>query len=178
MQTLRVGLPQDMATDVGPVIDVAAAQRLHAWVQTLEAQAANAASGVVHLASAPAVPAGVVASGHGLHWVLPTAYRLPSVAHLQAEHFGPVLHVVHWGPGTSAPTLEALMDQINAKGFGLTLGLQTRIDARVVQVAQLARVGNVYVNRGMTGAVVGLLLGSRAPCLLCTPRRPTAATAG
>jgi len=86
---------------------------------------------------------------------LPSIWRLPTVADLDAEHFGPILHVVHWGPGTSAPTLSALIDQINARGFGLTMGLHTRVDGRIDAVARAARVGNLYVNRGMTGAVVG-----------------------
>ena len=74
---------------------------------------------------------------------------------LTAEHFGPTLHVVHWGPGTSAPDLATLLAQINAQGYGLTMGLHTRMDTRVDEVSRLARVGNLYVNRGMTGAVVG-----------------------
>jgi delta 1-pyrroline-5-carboxylate dehydrogenase len=67
-----------------------------------------------------------------------------------------VLHVVRWGPGTAAADVEALVGQINALGYGLTLGVQTRIDSRAQRIAQAARVGNVYVNRNMIGAVVGV----------------------
>ncbi|RZL09294.1 MAG: aldehyde dehydrogenase family protein, partial [Rubrivivax sp.] len=88
-------------------------------------------------------------------FVTPCAYALPSVAHLREEHFGPVLHVVRWGPGTAALSLDELIDQINATGHGLTLGVHTRIDTRAEHIARRVKVGNVYVNRGMTGAVVG-----------------------
>jgi len=66
------------------------------------------------------------------------------------------LHVLRWGPGTSAPDVDALVEQINALGYGLTLGVQTRIDTRARRIAERARVGNVYVNRNMIGAVVGV----------------------
>jgi RHH-type proline utilization regulon transcriptional repressor/proline dehydrogenase/delta 1-pyrroline-5-carboxylate dehydrogenase len=81
----------------------------------------------------------------------PQAFELNRVADLQQEIFGPVLHVVRW----SGDPL-ALVDEVNALGYGLTLGIQTRIDSRARQMADRARVGNVYVNRNMIGAVVGL----------------------
>ena len=155
MQCLRLGWPHDPRTDIGPVIDQAAAERLKRWEHTLEARAAQPGSGVSLLARTPWPEPGHPPGSDGLHWVAPSAWRLPNVAALDAEHFGPILHVVHWGPGTSAPTLEALVQQINAQGFGLTMGLHTRLDTRVEAVQRLARVGNLYVNRGMTGAVVG-----------------------
>lgn len=151
MQTLRVGPPDDWATDVGPVIDDAAGQRLHAWLAQLQAMAAVPDGGVVCLGTTP-LPREL---GQAPCWVAPSAWRLPTVQSLKDEHFGPVLHVVHWGPGTAHASLEALMAAIASSGYGLTLGLHTRIEQRVQQVAQWARVGNVYVNRGMTGAVVG-----------------------
>jgi RHH-type transcriptional regulator, proline utilization regulon repressor / proline dehydrogenase / delta 1-pyrroline-5-carboxylate dehydrogenase len=67
------------------------------------------------------------------------------------EIFGPVLHVVRWRGDP-----EAVIREINALGFGLTLGLQTRIDSRALHLARAARIGNVYVNRNMIGAVVGV----------------------
>jgi RHH-type proline utilization regulon transcriptional repressor/proline dehydrogenase/delta 1-pyrroline-5-carboxylate dehydrogenase len=91
-----------------------------------------------------------VASAQGT-LIPPQAFELTSVAELKQEIFGPVLHVVRW----SGDPL-ALVDEVNALGYGLTLGIQTRIDSRARQMADRARVGNVYVNRNMIGAVVGL----------------------
>ena len=68
----------------------------------------------------------------------------------RSEIFGPVLHVVRW-----SGDVDAVMKKINALGYGLTLGIQTRIDSRALRLAAQARIGNVYVNRNMVGAVVG-----------------------
>jgi RHH-type transcriptional regulator, proline utilization regulon repressor / proline dehydrogenase / delta 1-pyrroline-5-carboxylate dehydrogenase len=155
MHTLHVGTPWDWRTDVGPVIDAAAATRLHQWTTTLKAWAQEPDRQVVCLGQAPSAATGIHDHADGMHWVTPSAWRLPSVDTLTAEHFGPILHVVHWGPGTSAPDLATLLAQINAQGYGLTMGLHTRMDTRMDEVSRLARVGNLYVNRGMTGAVVG-----------------------
>ncbi|MFN3617522.1 MAG: bifunctional proline dehydrogenase/L-glutamate gamma-semialdehyde dehydrogenase PutA [Aquabacterium sp.] len=153
MQTLHVGVPWDWRTDIGPVIDQAAAARLDQWNSTLQAWAQEPDRQVVCLGRAP--PAATSDHTDAMNWVTPSAWRLPSVDTLTAEHFGPILHVVHWGPGTTAPDLPTLLAQINAQGYGLTMGLHTRMDTRVDEVSRLARVGNLYVNRGMTGAVVG-----------------------
>ncbi|NBD22003.1 bifunctional proline dehydrogenase/L-glutamate gamma-semialdehyde dehydrogenase PutA [Aquabacterium fontiphilum] len=158
LQCLRVGAPEHPATDVGPVIDEVAAGRLRAWEHTLDTWARERRREVICLARAtlhPGCHVRLLPDGPPRQWIVPSIWRLPTVADLDAEHFGPILHVVHWGPGTSAPTLSALIDQINARGFGLTMGLHTRVDGRIDAVARAARVGNLYVNRGMTGAVVG-----------------------
>ncbi|MDE2594621.1 MAG: bifunctional proline dehydrogenase/L-glutamate gamma-semialdehyde dehydrogenase PutA [Burkholderiales bacterium] len=152
MATLAVGHPADWATDVGPVIDPAAQSRLQTHLHNLAQMALDASTGVRLIAQTPAP----TQAAEGLSYVAPTAYALQEVQQLTAEHFGPVLHVVRWGPGTAAPDLDSLMAQINATGFGLTFGLHTRMDQRAAHVAHLARAGNVYVNRGMTGAVVGV----------------------
>jgi delta 1-pyrroline-5-carboxylate dehydrogenase len=89
----------------------------------------------------------------------PVAFELARIADVRQELFGPVLHVVRWGPGqtaSGATDAAAVVRQINALGYGLTLGVQTRIDGRAQQLAHAARVGNVYVNRNMIGAVVGV----------------------
>jgi RHH-type proline utilization regulon transcriptional repressor/proline dehydrogenase/delta 1-pyrroline-5-carboxylate dehydrogenase len=78
-----------------------------------------------------------------------------SLAEVKDEIFGPVLQIVRWGSG-ALKTPEAVIAQINALGYGLTLGLQTRIDSRAQALAAAAHVGNVYVNRNMIGAVVGV----------------------
>ena len=152
LQTLVVGDPAQWQTDLGPVIDERARQRLLTHLQALASEAEREGSGVslIGRAHAPSPEA-----AGNWPFVTPSAWRLPRVAALTDEHFGPVLHVVRWGPGCSAESLDALIDQINATGFGLTLGVHTRIDARAEHVARRARVGNVYVNRGITGAVVG-----------------------
>lgn len=161
LATLVVAPPRHWDTDVGPVIDEAAAMRLHQHLAELDQWVAMPETGVRLLGQAPE-PRGASAVTPELEeaippgtWIRPVAYALGQIAQLQAEHFGPILHVVTWGPGTSAPTLDDLIDQINALRHGLTLGIHTRIDARAMHIAQRARVGNVYVNRGMTGATVG-----------------------
>ena len=134
MDTLVVGDPADPATDVGPVIDAAAYKRL---MEYRESQKAN----WIHTVAAPT-------DGH---FVPPTAIRLPSLDALTQEWFGPILHVATWKAGA----LEATIAAINAKGFGLTMGLHSRIARNAETVEALARVGNLYVNRSMIGAIVG-----------------------
>jgi RHH-type proline utilization regulon transcriptional repressor/proline dehydrogenase/delta 1-pyrroline-5-carboxylate dehydrogenase len=77
---------------------------------------------------------------------------LPSLAALEREVFGPIVHVVKY----RASDLEELLDQLNGMGYGLTLGIHTRIDSVAERIASRARVGNIYVNRNMIGAVVGV----------------------
>ena len=140
---LSLGDPADLATDVGPVIDAEAFDGLHRHLQRLQASARPLLDSTRAVPSAPA------------HLVAPQAFEVARIADVQQEIFGPVLQVVRWGSGdlTSA---EAVIDQINALGYGLTLGLQTRIDSRAQALATQARVGNVYVNRNIIGAVVGV----------------------
>ncbi|MEK6638717.1 MAG: L-glutamate gamma-semialdehyde dehydrogenase [Pseudomonadota bacterium] len=134
MDTLIVGEPADPATDVGPVIDAAAHKRLMEYRKSQEVN-------WVHSVAAPT-------DGH---FVPPTIIRLESVDDLSAEWFGPLLHVATWKAGA----LEATIDAVNAKGFGLTMGLHSRIARTAELVEAKARVGNLYVNRSMIGAIVG-----------------------
>jgi len=83
--------------------------------------------------------------------VAPVSFELASIADLKQEIFGPVLHVVRWG----GDPMEVIR-QINARGYGLTLGIETRIDSRAQRMVDAARIGNVYINRNMIGAVVGV----------------------
>jgi RHH-type transcriptional regulator, proline utilization regulon repressor / proline dehydrogenase / delta 1-pyrroline-5-carboxylate dehydrogenase len=135
---LVLGKPPDPATDVGPVIDAEAKQRLDEQVAALERNA--------KLVARAEVPAGLQGN-----YVAPCVYEIDAVEAANEEIFGPVLQVVRW-----SGDVEALVARINALGFGLTLGVQTRMDGRAARIAARARVGNVYVNRGMTGAVVGV----------------------
>lgn len=133
---LQVGDPADLATDAGPVID-AEAKAL------LEAHVADCAAKGLAVERLPGTPA----SGH---FVAPTIIEIPSIATLARENFGPVLHVVRFKAGE----LGAVVDAINATGFGLTLGLHSRIAETRRFVQARARVGNFYVNRNQIGAVV------------------------
>jgi RHH-type proline utilization regulon transcriptional repressor/proline dehydrogenase/delta 1-pyrroline-5-carboxylate dehydrogenase len=84
------------------------------------------------------------------HFVTPAMYEIAGLPNLDREHFGPILHVVRWKSGD----LDRVIQAINATGYGLTLGLQSRIDTTRVHVERNARVGNLYVNRNQIGAVV------------------------
>jgi RHH-type proline utilization regulon transcriptional repressor/proline dehydrogenase/delta 1-pyrroline-5-carboxylate dehydrogenase len=134
---LNVGDPALLATDVGPVIDDEALAGISAHVQRLRAQ--TKLLGETKVASTfPRL-------------VAPVAFEISRIADLKAEIFGPVLHVVRW-----RGDVNEVVRQINALGYGLTLGIQTRIDSRAERIADTARVGNVYINRNMIGAVVGV----------------------
>ncbi len=141
MRELRIGDPADPRTDVGPVID---AEQLTALVAHRDWLRANGKR--IHECE---LPAGLAQQGH---FFAPVAYEIPSLQALTQEHFGPILHVVRFDKNR----LDAVLDAINATGYGLTCGLHTRLDARVAQVAARVRAGNLYVNRNMIGAVVGV----------------------
>ncbi|WP_020651032.1 bifunctional proline dehydrogenase/L-glutamate gamma-semialdehyde dehydrogenase PutA [Solimonas variicoloris] len=137
MAALAIGDPAQPATDVGPVIDAAAQARLLAH---LDAQRER-------IVAQCALPAGCERG----HFVPPTVIRLDAVEDLRDEVFGPVLHVVRWKAGELAQTVE----RVNASGYGLTMGLHSRRAGALDEVRARARVGNLYVNRTMIGAVVG-----------------------
>jgi len=135
---LQGGDPADWATDIGPVIDAAAHAHLLGHIERLHERAKPLP---VAMRPAPAVP----------HLLAPQMFEVQAVADLKHEIFGPVLQVLRWSGDP-----QAVMAQINALGYGLTLGLQTRIDSRARALAAQARIGNVYVNRNTIGAVVGV----------------------
>jgi RHH-type proline utilization regulon transcriptional repressor/proline dehydrogenase/delta 1-pyrroline-5-carboxylate dehydrogenase len=138
MDELVVGDPQLLATDLGPVIDDDARTSLTRYIAEHERD-------LVHRYELD------VEHEHGL-FVAPTVIELARATALTREVFGPVLHVVRFDPRR----LEGLIEEINALRYGLTLGVHTRIDSTAKLIAQRARVGNVYVNRNMIGAVVGV----------------------
>jgi RHH-type transcriptional regulator, proline utilization regulon repressor / proline dehydrogenase / delta 1-pyrroline-5-carboxylate dehydrogenase len=140
MEELRIGDPMDYTTDVGPVIDVEAQQKLNAHKQHMAKQAKT-------LCDMP-LPENCAAGT----FVSPAAYMLDDLSLLTEEVFGPVLHVIKF----ESSHLSNVVESLNAKGFGLTLGLHTRIESTVATVRRLARVGNLYVNRNQIGAVVGV----------------------
>jgi RHH-type proline utilization regulon transcriptional repressor/proline dehydrogenase/delta 1-pyrroline-5-carboxylate dehydrogenase len=138
MAELTIGDPGDIANDIGPVIDAAARDGLNAHIEAHRAK-------VLHQLPLPA------ACANGT-FVAPTVIRLDRVEDLTREVFGPVLHVTTWKAGE----LGRLVDRINASGYGLTMGLHSRIGEAADIVRGKAKVGNLYVNRSMIGAVVGV----------------------
>ena len=140
MDELRVGNPAWLATDIGPVIDQEA-------LAMLEAHAAQLTAAATWHHRAPVA----TDAGQG-RFFAPLAVQLPRLAALEREIFGPIVHVVTY----RASDLEKVIDEINQMGYGLTLGIHTRIDSVAERIAARARIGNIYVNRNMIGAVVGV----------------------
>ena len=138
---LRVGSPDRLATDIGPVIDAEAQRNLLAHIERLRATAKQ------HFALE--LPASVTAQGT---FVPPTVLEIGSLAELKQEVFGPVLHIVRY----RRADLGKVIDAINATGYGLTLGVHSRIDETIDFITSRSHVGNVYVNRNIVGAVVGV----------------------
>ncbi len=139
MAELRVGDPLDYATDVGPVIDAEARDKLNAHKSLM----ARSATTILDLPLPQECEAGT--------FVSPAAFELQSIGQLKREIFGPVLHVVRYAGNRLAQVCES----INATGFGLTLGIHTRIETTVDEVRRRVKIGNMYVNRNQIGAVVG-----------------------
>ena len=141
MQELRVGVPDRLATDIGPVIDAEAQGNLLGHIERMRASAKQSFS--------LSLPAELQAEGT---FVPPTVLEIGSMAELQREVFGPVLHVVRY----RRADLAQVVDTINATGYGLTLGVHSRIDETIDFIVDRAHVGNIYVNRNIVGAVVGV----------------------
>jgi RHH-type proline utilization regulon transcriptional repressor/proline dehydrogenase/delta 1-pyrroline-5-carboxylate dehydrogenase len=135
MAELVVGDPADIATDIGPVIDAEAERGLRAYLAR-------------HRVRCAVQPGAACAHGS---FVPPSLIEIGAVAELGREVFGPVLHVLTY----ERDQLGALVAALNATGYGLTLGVHSRIDETIDDVVAHARVGNVYVNRNIIGAVVG-----------------------
>ncbi|MCG6118129.1 MAG: bifunctional proline dehydrogenase/L-glutamate gamma-semialdehyde dehydrogenase PutA [Aquimonas sp.] len=140
MAELKIGDPGLLSTDIGPVIDEEAKGILEAHAARMDAEAKR-------IASAPLPDE----CAQGTYFA-PRAYEIPSLATLKREVFGPVLHVIRW----QASELDKVIDAINATGYGLTLGIHSRIDETVEKISKRVRVGNCYVNRNQIGAVVGV----------------------
>ncbi|MGY2050116.1 bifunctional proline dehydrogenase/L-glutamate gamma-semialdehyde dehydrogenase PutA [Methylobacterium sp. JK268] len=134
---LRLGDPRDPAVQIGPVIDAEAKARLDAHGAAMRREARTHFAG-----EAPA----------GGFYVAPQIYEIPGPQALREEVFGPILHVARY----RAADLDRVLDAIEASGYGLTLGIHSRIDATVERVVDRLSTGNVYVNRNMIGAVVGV----------------------
>ena len=140
MGELAIGNPASLAADVGPVIDEAARAGLLAHIERM-----RAAGHRVFQCELP----GETAAGC---FVAPTLIEIDSLAALGGEVFGPVVHVLRYAAGE----LDTVVEAINATGYGLTFGIHSRIDERIEAVTRRIRAGNIYVNRNMVGAVVGV----------------------
>lgn len=145
MAECRMGNPERLSTDIGPVIDAEAKANIERHIQAMR----NKGFSVYQAVQENAQDSKEWASGT---FIRPTLIELDQVSDLDKEVFGPVLHVVRF----SRSALPQLIEQINASGYGLTLGVHTRIDETIAQVTSGVKVGNLYVNRNMVGAVVGV----------------------
>jgi RHH-type proline utilization regulon transcriptional repressor/proline dehydrogenase/delta 1-pyrroline-5-carboxylate dehydrogenase len=137
LDTFRIGDPLDWETDIGPVIDAKARAELLLHIERFQHKGR-----VLYQSPMPELPG---------HYVPPTIIELHDLDELLDEVFGPVLHVITF----KADAVDEVVDQINRTGFGLTLGVHSRINSFCQQVARRAQVGNVYINRNMIGATVG-----------------------
>ena len=140
MQELTIGDPARLETDVGPAIDEEARAMLQKHVDSMSGQAET-----IYQCE---LPEGTV---NGTFFA-PVAMEIDDISKLKREVFGPVLHILRFKGNRLAETVEA----VNATGYGLTMGLHSRIDARATALAQHSGAGNIYINRNMIGAVVGV----------------------
>jgi RHH-type proline utilization regulon transcriptional repressor/proline dehydrogenase/delta 1-pyrroline-5-carboxylate dehydrogenase len=140
MQELVIGDPMNLATDVGPVIDAAAQKELQQHIEKMRSIAK------------PLYELRLPASAARGTFVAPCAFEIPGLDLLEGEVFGPVLHVIRY----QRTALDKVIDAINGTGYGLTLGIASRIESTIRHIQNRARVGNIYVNRNMIGAVVGV----------------------
>ncbi|MBD9423919.1 trifunctional transcriptional regulator/proline dehydrogenase/L-glutamate gamma-semialdehyde dehydrogenase [Pseudomonas sp. PDM15] len=142
MAEYSIGSPERLNTDIGPVIDAEAKAGIEAHIEKMREKGRK-------------VFQAARSSGEELKrgtFVLPTLIELESFDEMKREIFGPVLHLVRY----QREDLGNLLQQINDSGYGLTLGVHTRIDETITQVVDTAKVGNLYVNRNIVGAVVGV----------------------
>lgn len=140
MDELRLGDPRNIETDVGAVIDEQAYRGLKEHIVAMMKKGA-----LLHQVTRS------IEAEDG-HFIAPTVIGLDNIYSLTKEHFGPILHVISY----NAKHLDKVIDEINSTGFGLTLGIHSRINSTVEYIQRRVKVGNCYVNRNMIGAVVGL----------------------
>ncbi|AXF45667.1 MULTISPECIES: trifunctional transcriptional regulator/proline dehydrogenase/L-glutamate gamma-semialdehyde dehydrogenase [Acinetobacter] len=144
MQQLQVGNPYLLKTDIGPVIDAEAQENIQKHIDKMRQKGHRVHQLMRNDAQDSELDAGT--------FITPTLIELPNLNDLEREVFGPVLHVIRFNQGS----LKQLLEHINSKGYGLTMGLHTRIDETIQTVMTHAEVGNLYINRNIVGAVVGV----------------------
>lgn len=145
LSELHVGNPAQLETDVGPVIDTKALNALNAHVDYMQTQIDAKRASLVFECELGTLP-------EQGHFFAPRLYEIDHIDVLKQEVFGPVVHVIRF----KGNDLAGLVEQINSSGFGLTMGIHTRIESRAYELARLSRAGNVYINRNMIGAIVGV----------------------
>lgn len=145
MAEYRLGNPESLTTDIGPVIDQEAQCNIEQHIQKLKEQGLS----VTQISYSTAEEAQLLRNGT---FIKPTLIELNQVSDLTQEIFGPVLHVIRY----ARHQLESLLEQINQLGYGLTFGIHTRIDETINLATNKIHAGNLYVNRNMVGAVVGV----------------------
>ncbi|MGE3920885.1 MAG: bifunctional proline dehydrogenase/L-glutamate gamma-semialdehyde dehydrogenase PutA, partial [Gammaproteobacteria bacterium] len=140
MAELKIGDPGFISTDIGPVIDAPSKEMLESHAKNMDK-----IGKLIYQVQLPAE------TEHGTYFA-PRAYEIESLKLLEKEVFGPILHIVRY----KADELDKIIDEINATGYGLTLGIHSRINETIEHIRSRVHVGNVYVNRNMIGAVVGV----------------------
>ncbi|MBZ5875353.1 bifunctional proline dehydrogenase/L-glutamate gamma-semialdehyde dehydrogenase PutA [Chromohalobacter israelensis] len=141
MAELHIGDPRELGTDVGPVIDEDAHRQLSDYIARLKEEG--------RLVAEATPDPDVIAHGH---FIAPTAFEVEGIEALEREQFGPILHIARY----RSADIDQVIDTINAKGYGLTFGVHSRNESFAAEIARKIRVGNVYVNRNIIGAVVGV----------------------
>ncbi|WWO95465.1 MAG: trifunctional transcriptional regulator/proline dehydrogenase/L-glutamate gamma-semialdehyde dehydrogenase [Candidatus Dasytiphilus stammeri] len=139
----NIGNPDQLNTDIGPVINMQSKQNIELHIQTMKAKGFKIYQ--------PPLKDSNKNLKHGI-FVPPTLIEISKISDLQTEVFGPILHIVRF----SRKNLSTIIDNINASGYGLTMGIHTRIDDTMTQIIKKSQVGNLYVNRNIVGAVVGV----------------------
>jgi len=160
MQELKLGDPLDPATDIGPVIDEAAQAALLAHIDHMKKSARLIAASPLP-GPPPQAGEGAITTASPLPergrdregaFVAPHAFEIKNISELTREHFGPILHVIRF----KNDALPQVIDAVNSTGYGLTFGVHSRIDAHVKLLTSGVHAGNIYVNRSMIGATVGV----------------------
>jgi RHH-type transcriptional regulator, proline utilization regulon repressor / proline dehydrogenase / delta 1-pyrroline-5-carboxylate dehydrogenase len=139
LQELRIGDPRLVSTDIGPVIDADALESLTRHIEHLQEFG--------RLIGQAPLPEGLPG-----WYIAPTAYEIDSISRLPREIFGPILHVIRY----AARDHDKIIQEINATGYGLTFGMHSRLQRRTAEAARQVEAGNIYINRSMIGAVVGV----------------------
>jgi len=140
---LHIGNPAKLSTDVGPVIDQKALDALNAHSDYMESHGK-----LLYKCEF----SDEVVDDDGHFFFAPRLYEIDDISVLKQEVFGPCVHVVRF----KGNEIESVVDKINGTGFGLTMGIHTRIEQRAIELAKLSRAGNIYINRNMIGAIVGV----------------------
>ncbi len=140
MNALTIGDPAELSTDIGPVIDAQAAQKLTAYIEKMTVESKLVAQCTL------------TREQNAANYVAPTVFEIDRLEQLSGEVFGPVLHVIRYKNNE----LEQVIDSINNSGYGLTLGIHSRIESFAESIFRKTKVGNTYINRNIIGAVVGV----------------------